>query len=81
MESLKLQPEECMVVGNDVAEDMCAAKLNMKTFLLTDCLINSKKADLSGMQQGSFRDLYEYIKGLPVVENRENGGFSPLKSE
>jgi FMN phosphatase YigB (HAD superfamily) len=72
MESLKLQPEECMVVGNDVSEDMCAAKLKMKTFLLTDCLINSRKADITGLRQGSLRDLYEYIKGLPAADNQNS---------
>jgi len=35
-----LQPEECVMVGNDVTEDMVAEPIGMKVFLLTDCLIN-----------------------------------------
>ena len=36
-----LSPEECLMVGNDVSDDMVAQNVGMKVFLLTDCLINS----------------------------------------
>jgi HAD superfamily hydrolase (TIGR01549 family) len=35
-----LNPEECIMVGNDAEEDMAAASAGMNVFLLTDCLIN-----------------------------------------
>ena len=56
--------EECLMVGNDVSEDMVAEKLGMKVFLLTDCLINKKNADISACPQGSFRQLVDYIETL-----------------
>jgi len=61
---LKLQPEECVMVGNDVEEDMIASKLGMKVFLLTDCMINRKNEDISVYPHGSFEELKEYISSL-----------------
>lgn len=56
-----LKPDECMMVGNDVEEDMIAGTLGMKTFLLTDCLINKYDRDISCYRHGSFPDLMDYI--------------------
>lgn len=33
------RPEECLMVGNDMLEDMIAKKLGMSTYLVTDCII------------------------------------------
>ena len=57
-------PAECVMVGNDVGEDMIAANLGMKVFLLTDCLINKSDADISQFPHGSFPELMEFIRGL-----------------
>lgn len=35
-----LEPKNCIMIGNDVQEDMMAAKLGMETWLITDDLIN-----------------------------------------
>ena len=56
--------EECLMVGNDVEEDMIAEKLGMKVFLITDCLINKKQKDISVYQKGSFPELLRYIDTL-----------------
>jgi len=55
-------PEDCLMVGNDVSEDMVAEKLGMKVFLLTDCLINKWDEDLSRWPHGGFEELKEYLK-------------------
>ena len=57
-------PEECLMVGNDVGEDMIAQTLGMKVFLLTDCLINKTGADISQYPQGSFPELIAFIREL-----------------
>lgn len=64
LETMNLKPEECLMVGNDVDEDMIAESLGMKVFLLTDCLLNRKNKDISGYPQGSFPELLEYIRAL-----------------
>ena len=61
---LDVVPQECLMVGNDVGEDMIAAKLGMKVFLLTDCLINRKNEDIGVYPHGSFDDLYKYIERI-----------------
>lgn len=56
--------EECLMVGNDVEEDMTAKKLGMKVFLLTDCLINKKKEDISRFPNGGFDELERFADSL-----------------
>ena len=60
-----LKPEECLMVGNDVAEDMIpAASLGMQVFLMTDCLINTPEADINAYPHGSFTELKAYVSEL-----------------
>lgn len=55
---------DCLMVGNDVSEDMIAAELGMKVFLVTDCLINKSNVDISKYPNGSFAELREYVAKL-----------------
>ena len=64
LEKLDVSPEECLMVGNDVDEDMITAQLGMKVFLLTDCLINKNNIDISTYPQGSYGDLILYIEKI-----------------
>lgn len=59
-----VNPEECLMVGNDVTEDMVAGTLGMKVFLLTDCLINKNNADISAYPHGSFEELEAFLGTL-----------------
>ena len=56
--------EECLMVGNDVTEDMVAAKLGMKVFLLTDWLINKQNVDINQFPHGSFEELRQFLDAL-----------------
>ena len=62
LDAVGAKAEESIMIGNDVGDDMPAAKLGMKVFLLTDCLINRKDEDISAYPHGSFPQLMEYIK-------------------
>ena len=63
LEKLNLKPEECIMVGNDVEEDMVPAdNLGMSRFLLTNCLINKKEKDISAIVQGDFKDLKKFLE-------------------
>ncbi len=64
LDKLGLAPEECVMVGNDVEEDMIAATLGMQVFLLTDCLISRHGTDLSAFPHGNFDDLERFLIGL-----------------
>jgi len=61
LEKLQLKPEECVMVGNDVGEDMIARELGMQVFLLTDCLINKQGSDISQYPHGSFPELLKFL--------------------
>ena len=61
---LGVTPEECLMVGNDVEEDMIAEALGMKVFLLTDCIINRENKDISAYPHGSFDELFDFINKL-----------------
>jgi FMN phosphatase YigB (HAD superfamily) len=54
-------PEESLMVGNDVDEDMCASRLGFNTYLITDCVMNRRDKDISVYKNGSFKDFYEYL--------------------
>ncbi|QNL43946.1 HAD family hydrolase [Oscillibacter hominis] len=60
-ERLRCEPGECLMVGNDVEEDMVARAVGMEVFLLTDCLINKQGADLSAYPHGGFDELRRYM--------------------
>ncbi|MGM9589236.1 MAG: HAD family hydrolase [Faecousia sp.] len=62
--TLDVKPENCLMVGNDVDEDMMAENLGMKVFLLTHSLINRENKDISRYPQGGFQELMTYIREL-----------------
>lgn len=64
IEKLGLKAEECLMVGNDVGEDMVTEELGMKVFLMPADLINKVGKDISQYPQGNFSDLLAYIKSL-----------------
>lgn len=64
MQKLHTNPQECLMVGNDVTEDMVAEEIGMKTFLLTDCLINKENKDISAYQNGGFDELMKYLEEI-----------------
>ena len=61
---LNVQAEECLMVGNDVGEDMIAQQLGMQVFLLTDCMINKANADISAYSHGGFEELKAFLNML-----------------
>lgn len=63
LSSMKLDPAECLMVGNDATEDTAAELAGMQVFLLTDCLINKENKDLSQWPHGGFEELEKFIFG------------------
>lgn len=61
---LSLNADECVMIGNDVSDDMVAQELGIKTFLLTDNLINKENTDIAIYPHGGFIELYTFLKGL-----------------
>lgn len=62
LEEFHLEPEDCLMIGNDAEEDLAIRKLGVKTYLVTDCLENKKGLPLESEYKGSLEELYEYVK-------------------
>ncbi|MCH5165436.1 MAG: HAD family hydrolase [Clostridiales bacterium] len=56
-----LDPRNCVMVGNDVTEDMIAEKLGMRVFLMTRCLINKSNVNIDNYAHGGFDELSAFI--------------------
>lgn len=61
---LGVPPEGCCMVGNDVDEDMIAATIGMRVFLLTDCLINRRGLDIARYPHGGHGKLQDLLRSL-----------------
>lgn len=64
LSKMGLAPEECLMVGNDVDDDMVAETVGMPVFLLTDCLINKTEMDINNYTHGDFGTMLKYVENL-----------------
>lgn len=61
-------PNECMMVGNDVQEDLVAGKLGMKTFLIKNHLLHRTGDEIKADYQGNYTDFYNFVQELPSIK-------------
>lgn len=75
----RLDADHCMMVGNNVQEDMCVRKLNtrMKMYLITDFLENPLDEFIAIYPHGSLEDFARVVETMPEVPQRVN----PFKEE
>ncbi|MDR5659032.1 HAD family hydrolase [Serpentinicella sp. ANB-PHB4] len=65
LENINTSPNECIMVGNDVEEDMVAKKLGLETYLIEDHIIQ-RSGDLSNVDhKGNYEDFLNFAKHLP----------------
>ena len=64
---LDKDPEDCLMVGNDVKEDMCAKKLGIDVFLMDGYVINDIETDISDFKRGNWNVFKEYVSNLPSI--------------
>lgn len=64
LDTLDLDPRSCVMVGNDIEEDMVAGKLGIRTFLVEDFLIERGGSGLKPDGRGKLRDLLSFLHGL-----------------
>lgn len=66
-ETLQVNPEECVMTGNDRQEDMAAAETGMKTYLVKGCVIDRGNPEYPVNAEGDLSELKNdiiYSKGL-----------------
>jgi len=64
---LNISPNNCLMIGNDVQDDMVAGSIGMATFLVTDYMIDRGSPRFEPDYQGTLADLYEFVCQLPDI--------------
>ncbi|MBS3811753.1 MAG: HAD family hydrolase [Halanaerobiales bacterium] len=62
IKKLNCTSNDCVMVGNDLRDDMVAKKLGIKTFLVEDFEVKRAKVDIEPDWQGSRKEILNYIK-------------------
>lgn len=62
LDKLNLNPKDCVMVGNDLQDDMIAKKIGIKTFLLEDYKVGKLNLEISPDWIGSRKEFIDYIK-------------------
>ncbi len=57
---LQLRPQDCLMVGNDMGEDIIAQKLGMRTYLVEDLLIDPGNIGVKPNWRGSMQDFLAF---------------------
>ena len=64
LREINKQPEQCLMVGNDVQEDLVALTTGMQTFLITDHLIHRTEDPIQTTYRGTYQTFLDFVKGL-----------------
>ncbi len=59
-----LAPEECVMVGNDVIEDLSASEAGIETWLIQDCVWERENSPYIADRTGTGMDFLAYAEGL-----------------
>lgn len=62
LEEFSLDPSECLMVGNDVEEDLAIRVLGVKTYLVTDTMENKKDLPVKSDYIGTLEELLKFIE-------------------
>jgi FMN phosphatase YigB (HAD superfamily) len=64
LEKLGLTPSRCLMIGNDVGEDIQSAQsLGLATFLIEDCILGDPTEVTT--PSGTFEDCIHFLENLP----------------
>jgi len=67
LENIGKRPEQCIMVGNDVQEDLVAGKLGMDTFLIEDYMLHRTDDEIKATYKGSYQDFFNFVMNLAPV--------------
>jgi len=69
LKDIEKKPEDCLMVGNDVQEDLISKKLGLKTYLITNNLLHRNEDKIITDYTGEYEDFYEYVQTLPRLKS------------
>jgi len=67
---IKKTPQQCLMVGNNPAEDMSAGLLGIETFLVTGYMENEANMDITAFRRGTLADLEAFLTNFPTKQER-----------
>lgn len=70
-ELLGVAPQDCLMVGNDMEEDMSAGRLGMRTFLADQYLISRGELDYTPDGRGTLLDLAQRLAQFASMQTQE----------
>lgn len=71
---MNVSPEQCVMVGNDVQEDMAASLIGMKTYLVEGYVIDRGEPQYPIDDRGTLEDLYADLKqGRGLFSMKKDG--------
>ena len=68
LNDMNLNAEECLMVGNDINEDMIVSKLNIKTYLITNHVMQNEVIPDSVTYSGKYENFYEFVENLAPIK-------------
>ncbi len=76
-----VEPEDALMIGNDVEEDLVAAEIGMKTFLVDEMLIQRGDGPIRCHRRGNLADcaslLWEYVQR----KEQSDEGFGSIENQ
>jgi FMN phosphatase YigB (HAD superfamily) len=70
LQSIGAKPEECLMVGNDVQEDLVAGNLGIKTYLIKDYVLHRTEDEINADHIGNYDDFYRFVEDLPKISEQ-----------
>lgn len=70
LDKIDKNPQNCMMVGNDIEEDMKAKEIGMGTYLIDEYTIGDLKDDENIDHIGKYEDFYNFCKELPDLNKK-----------
>ena len=65
LENIDKKPSECLMVGNDVNEDMISKEIGVKTYLIENNIIGKVNDNVD--HKGNYKDFLYFAKNLPKL--------------
>ena len=62
LDKFNLNIEDCLMIGNDIDEDMAAKQIGLEVLVVTDNLINRSNKEFESSFIGSLEELVKYIE-------------------
>lgn len=67
IQKLGKRPEQCLMVGNSIADDATAAQAGCAVYIVDD-LLEGDPEQLAGFMHGSFEAFCEYVRSMPAAK-------------